>query len=104
MVMLMRQLGPDYVVWDKAAAITFKKPGRSTLTACFRIKPEEVAEIRRLLETEHSLDRTYSVDLIDATDEVVATVEKVIYIRKGDRRSQASKPVARFINQMMDRV
>lgn len=101
MVMLMRQLGPDFIVWDKSATITFKKPGRSTLTACFRIAPEDVAEIRRLLETERSLDRTYRVDLIDAGGEVAATIDKVIYIRKGDRRNQASKPAARFINRMM---
>src|SRR5574341_2299897 len=45
-MILLRQLGPDYIVWDKAASIEFKKPGRGTLTACFAIDPAEVAEIR----------------------------------------------------------
>jgi acyl-coenzyme A thioesterase PaaI-like protein len=31
MVMLIRLLGPEYIVWDKSASIRFKKPGRSTL-------------------------------------------------------------------------
>ena len=31
MVMLIRILGPEYIVWDKAATIRFRKPGRSTL-------------------------------------------------------------------------
>ena len=31
MVMLIKILGPEYIVWDKAAAIRFKRPGKSTL-------------------------------------------------------------------------
>ncbi|MGB0871607.1 MAG: DUF4442 domain-containing protein, partial [Solirubrobacterales bacterium] len=27
MVMILRQIGDDYVVWDKSARITFKRPG-----------------------------------------------------------------------------
>src|ERR1051325_731237 len=37
MIMLIKLLGRDYVVWDKAAAIRFRKPGRSTLYTTFRI-------------------------------------------------------------------
>ena len=37
MVMLIKILGPDYVVWDKAASIRFKKPGTGTLFAKFAI-------------------------------------------------------------------
>ena len=31
MLMLIRRLGDDYTVWDKAAEIRFKQPGESTL-------------------------------------------------------------------------
>ena len=30
MIMLIQILGRDYVVWDKAASIRFRKPGRAT--------------------------------------------------------------------------
>jgi hypothetical protein len=33
-------------VWDKAATIRFKKPGRGTLYARFVIPEEEIATIR----------------------------------------------------------
>src|SRR5258708_34753495 len=33
MIMLIKILGPGYVVWDKAATIRFRKPGRPTLYA-----------------------------------------------------------------------
>jgi hypothetical protein len=37
MLMLMANLGRDYIVWDKAATIRYKKPGRGTVRAEFRI-------------------------------------------------------------------
>jgi acyl-coenzyme A thioesterase PaaI-like protein len=41
MIMLIRLLGPQYIVWDKAATIRFRKPGRGTLYARFAIEEEE---------------------------------------------------------------
>jgi acyl-coenzyme A thioesterase PaaI-like protein len=82
MIMLIRNLGPAYRVWDKAATIRFKKPGRSTLYARFVLEQAELDEIRRLLEAEPSVDRVYVVELADAAGTVHATVEKTIYIRK----------------------
>jgi hypothetical protein len=82
MIMLIKILGPGYVVWDKAATIRFRKPGRSTLFARFRIPDEEIAEVRRLLETAPSIDREYQVELKDAGGVVHAVVEKTIYIRR----------------------
>ncbi len=37
MLMLIKNLGPDYIVWDKSAAINFKKPGRSKVKAEFKL-------------------------------------------------------------------
>ena len=39
MIMLMHRLGPDYEVWDKAATIRFRKPGRTTSTATLALPP-----------------------------------------------------------------
>ena len=89
MIMLIKILGSGYVVWDKAATIRFKKPGRSTLYARFRIPEEEVAEIRRLLETAPSIDRVYQVELKDAEGVVHAVVEKTIYIRREKTPAQS---------------
>ncbi len=82
MIMLIQILGPAYTVWDKAATIRFRKPGRSTLHARFAIQDSEIAEILRLLETSPSIDRVYTVELADAQGSVHAVVEKTIYIRK----------------------
>jgi hypothetical protein len=82
MIMLMRLLGRDYVVWDKTASIRFRKPGRNTLHATFRIDDTELDAIRAATAAGESVDRTYNVDLIDAEGTVAASIEKVIYVRK----------------------
>lgn len=80
MLMLIHRLGPEYVVWDKAASIRFRKPGRSTLFATFRLEEAEVDEIRRLLRDQPKVDRTYPVELKDAEGVLHAEVQKVIHI------------------------
>lgn len=80
MIMLMKNLGPAYVVWDKAATVRFRRPGRDTLTATFRLDAAELAEIRDLLANLPKVDRTYTVDLVDRTGAVHAVVEKVLHI------------------------
>ncbi|MBL8181771.1 MAG: DUF4442 domain-containing protein [Blastocatellia bacterium] len=82
MLMLMHIIGDDYVVWDKAAKIRFKKPGRDTLYADFLLTPEEISEIKRLAETEKSIDRVYNLELKDKNGVVHAFIEKTLYISK----------------------
>lgn len=82
MIMLIRNLGRDYIVWDKAATIRFKKPGRATLYARFTLDQAELDAIRAESLTAHSIDRVYRVDLTDAQGVVHAEIDKVIYIRR----------------------
>jgi len=82
MIMLMRLLGRDYLVWDKAAAIRFLKPGRSTLCATFRIEDAELDAIRAVTAGGDPVDRVYHVDLVDSEGTVHAAVEKTIYVRR----------------------
>jgi len=82
MVMLIRILGPDYIVWDKVATIRFRKPGKTTLYATFVIDEAEIEAIRTATSDGHSADRTYHVDLVDEAGAVHAAVEKVIYVKR----------------------
>jgi acyl-coenzyme A thioesterase PaaI-like protein len=88
MVMLIHLLGPEYIVWDKRASIAFKRPGRSTLYARFHVLEEETEAIRKALQTARSVDRTYTIELVDSAGDVYATIEKVIYIRRKDRPAE----------------
>jgi len=69
-------------VWDKAASIQFLKPGRGTVTATFRIAPAQIAELRAQADREGKIEPLFNVDVIDQQGEVIAKVEKRLYIRK----------------------
>jgi hypothetical protein len=85
MIMLIQLLGPEFIVWDKAAEIRFLKPGRTTLHATFKIEEEELEAIRKATEA-GPVDRTYSVELVDAESVSHAAVTKTIYIRRKSSR------------------
>src|SRR5487761_1983201 len=82
MIMLIQNLGKDFVVWDKAATIRFRKPGRATLYARFSLDEAELQAIREQSQTARSLDRVYRIDLLDAQGVLHAEIEKVIHIRR----------------------
>ncbi len=89
MIMLIKILGPEYVVWDKSATIRFLRPGRSTLFARFVIEEEEIATIRGLAAESPSIDRVYRVDLADSQGVVHASIEKTVYIRRRGKEPEA---------------
>jgi hypothetical protein len=82
MLMLMRVLGRDYLVWDKAATIRFRRPGRTTLYATFIVPDDLVDGIRNELETADKLDRLFTIELKDASGEVHAIIEKTVHVRR----------------------
>lgn len=82
MLILMRLLGSDYIVWDKAASIQFKKPGRGKVKARFHIPPERVEKIRRDAEAQGKIEPVFQVDVIDDDGQVIAQVEKLLYVRR----------------------
>lgn len=92
MIMLIRALGKGFVVWDKAAAIRFKKPGKTTLYARFTLDDAELEAIHAETLAARSIDRTYRIDLVDAQGVVHAEIDKVIYIRRVDSPAGATRP------------
>ncbi len=91
MVMLIKILGSDYEVWDKAATIRFKRPGRETLYAKFKISPQEISEIKDELKQNKSIERVYVIDLVNKAGKVHAVVEKTIYISSKAARLDSLK-------------
>lgn len=81
MVMLIEILGRDYIVWDKSASIRFRKPGRGTVYAKFRITDEQIADIRTTLKMEEKTEREFAVDVKDGQGEVIAEVKKLLHFR-----------------------
>ena len=79
MLMLAANLGEEYVVWDKAASIRYRKPGMGRVRAEFRLSDERLAEIRAAVEADGRYDARFLVEIKDEEGGVVAVVERVIY-------------------------
>jgi acyl-coenzyme A thioesterase PaaI-like protein len=89
MLMLMANLGRDYIVWDKAAKIRYRKPGRGTVRAEFRLSDSQIDEIREKLEALPKYEPVFSVEVRDADGVVIAEVEKTLHVRL---KQQAEPP------------
>jgi len=82
MLMLVNNLGSDYIVWDKAASIRFKKPGRTDLYTKFKITQNEIDSIKSDLRDVEKIDWIKDVEVMDSEGNVVAVVNKTLYIKK----------------------
>jgi hypothetical protein len=82
MLMLMANLGRDYIVWDKAASIRYRKPGKGRVRAEFRLSESQIEDIREKLKTLPKYEPVFSVEIRDEADVVVAEVEKLLHVRK----------------------
>lgn len=84
---LVPLLGPDYLIWDKAAGIDFLRPGRGTVTARFEWNEEQLAEIRARTADGSKFEPVRTVEICDARGEVVARVHKTLYVRRKKPRA-----------------
>ena len=80
------KLGPEYVVWDKTSSIRFKKPGLGTIRANFVITQQLVDTVRAEVDTSplKKSEPELTADITDQHGVVIATVTKVLSIRKVD--------------------
>ena len=87
MLLILHQLGRDYIVWDRASEISFENPGRGTVSASFDVTPEIVEELRAAAAGGEKVLRWFETDVIGEDGTVVAKVRKQIYVRlKKDRQ------------------
>jgi hypothetical protein len=82
MLMLMHHLGESYIVWDKAATIRYRKPGRGTVRAEFRLTDSQIEDIREKLKTFPKYEPVFVVEVKDGAGVVIAEVEKLLHVRK----------------------
>ena len=82
MLMLIHILGSEYIVWDKTSTTDFIAPGRGTVTARFRLSDDQIAEIKDETADCKAYFPALSVDIVDESGEVIATVAKKLYVRK----------------------
>ena len=90
-LLLMHQLGTDYVVWDKACEIEFRAPGTGSVFAEFEMPRDVVESIRAQAEGGAKVLRWFETDLHLADGTVVAHARRQVYVRR-KRPSGAGAP------------
>jgi len=89
MILMLRRLGGEHLVWDQAGEIRFEKPGRGTVVAEFRLDDAVVEEIRAAAAGGEKVLRWFDTDVTDAAGHVVARVRKQLYVRRKRPRGEA---------------
>ena len=86
MLPVLKCLGPDYFVWDKAGEIEFVKPGRGTMHATFELEDAVLDELRAAAAGGEKVLRWFDADVIDEQGDVVARTRKQLYVRRKPER------------------
>ena len=92
MIMILRNLGNDYVVWDKAAEIEFVKPGRGLVTAEFKLEQAMLDELIDAAAGNEKVLRWFDIAVIDSGGDLVAKVRKQVYVRRKPPKKLAVPP------------
>jgi hypothetical protein len=82
MLILLNNLGKNYIVWDKQASIRFKKPGRGTVRAQIRINQERIDEIRMAADQDPKTEPEFTLQIVDEAGDLVAEVQKILHVRR----------------------
>ena len=95
MMILMHNLGNDFVVWDRAAEIQFKRPGQTKVFARFEITPAEIESLANEAKEKKTIKPVFRVDVVDEQNKTVARVFKTVYVKyvgDGPRHSRQARP------------
>ena len=81
MTQLMNLIGDEYVVWDKAAEIFFRRPAKEDLFADFIYTDEEIDEIKKKAQEQDEFEIIKSTKLTNKDKSIVyCEVRKRVYI------------------------
>ena len=89
MIMLLYNLGADYLVWDKSGSIEYVAPGRGTVSAHFHLAERRIAEIRAEAAGGGKIFPEFEVNVKDEAGAIVARVRKTLYVRLKPKKRPA---------------
>jgi acyl-coenzyme A thioesterase PaaI-like protein len=81
-LMMLHNLGPEFIVWDKAGTIRYEKPGRGEVHAHFRLTERDVERARSATARGEAYEPTFSVAIADRSGAKIAHVDKTLHIRR----------------------
>ncbi len=87
-LMLVENLGKNYIVWDKEASIKFKHPGRGKVFAEFLLTDETFNHIKSQADLHYKVEPEFTVIVKDSHGTVIAEIEKKLYVRRKDKKRE----------------
>lgn len=95
MIQLINILGEDYVVWDKAATIKYRRPAKEAVFCEFIFSKQDIANIKRDVLQKGEIDIIKTPNIVTKSGTVIAELSKTIYVAdKGfyrEKRKQKAK-------------
>ncbi len=86
MIMVMENLGREFIVWDKTAEIEFVKAVKEPVFARFDLEPAVLDQLRQLVQEQGKVLHWFDVSVTTGEGEVVARIRKQIYLRAKHRQ------------------
>lgn len=98
MIQLINILGNDYVVWDKAASIHYRKPAREDIFCEFTFSAEDIKTIKKGVTEKGEIDIIKTPNIVSRDNTIIAELSKTIYIanksyykQKRQHKSQSTR-------------
>lgn len=80
MIQLLNILGEDYVVWDKAATINYKRPAKENVFAEFIFSKDEVVNIKNNVAINNEIDIIKNLNIVTKNGTIISELEKTLYV------------------------
>lgn len=82
MLLIMQNLNRNYIVWDKASTIRFKKPGKGKVTCVFEITDTIIDQLKSEADAHGKTEMVLPLQITNEAGEVVCELQKTVYVRK----------------------
>ena len=86
MIMLLHNLGSDFLVWDKSGSIEYLAPGRGIVHAHFHLSEKRIAGIRAEAAGGGKVLPEFEIYVKDEAGGIVARVRKTLYVRLKEKK------------------
>ena len=80
MIQLINILDDNYIVWDKAASIKYRRPARESIFGEFIFTKDEINSIKKAVSEKKEMDIIKKLNLVNHDRKVFAKIEKTLYI------------------------
>jgi acyl-coenzyme A thioesterase PaaI-like protein len=81
-IMLLKNLGDGFTVWDQAATIAFLRPAREPVEACFLLRDKDIQTVHQQTLQGESCSLEFPVAINTLSGTRVASVTRTLHIRR----------------------